>query len=52
MRLELIAGVDNARSIAVAERSGFKREGRMRAEYVVAGQPVDTYVYGRIRTDA
>lgn len=47
--LRIIAA--NARSIALAERSGFVREGTLRGEYRLAdGTRVDLAYYGRLRS--
>ncbi|MFN2536609.1 MAG: GNAT family N-acetyltransferase [Mycobacteriales bacterium] len=49
-RVELLAEVTNARSIRVAERAGFNREGLLRwARLDREGSPVDMVVFSRVR---
>jgi RimJ/RimL family protein N-acetyltransferase len=51
-RVELRIGDENAGSIAVAERAGFRYEGTMRSLYFKDGLRSDTRVYARIPSDA
>lgn len=51
-RLEAVCSVDNEASWRLLERKGFRREGRLRAYYVINGKRVDHYLYARLRTDA
>ena len=51
-RVELRIGSDNAGSIAVAERAGYRYEGTMRSLYFKDGRRSDTLVYSRIPSDA
>lgn len=48
-RVELTAATENVRSIRVAERAGFVREGRLRQAEWLDGSFVDHYVYGLLR---
>jgi putative acetyltransferase len=48
-RVSLEVFVDNAPAIALYERHGFEREGRLRAESLRDGALVDVYVMGRLR---
>ena len=50
-RIELHAGVDNAASIRVAEKLGFRREGIMRGRGLGAGGHYDMYLYGLLEDD-
>lgn len=50
-RLEILAGVDNVRSRAVAERLGFKFEGAVRRDQVVGGRHLDMAVYSQLRSE-
>lgn len=50
-RIELHAGIDNAASIRVAEKLGFRREGVVRERGLGAGGYYDMYVYGLLETD-
>jgi RimJ/RimL family protein N-acetyltransferase len=50
-RLEGDADPRNQRSIRVLERAGFRREGLLRARYVVDGEVQDAVVYGLLRTE-
>lgn len=45
IRLELRIAVDNAGSLAVAERAGYRREGVLRSLHFKAGERVDAAVY-------
>jgi ribosomal-protein-serine acetyltransferase len=50
-RLELQIAVDNAPSIAVAERAGFRREGVLRGRFARGASYVDGALYARISGD-
>ena len=50
-RMELRAGVDNLASQAVAERLGFRREGRLRRGCPHPDGGYDCYIYGLLRED-
>jgi RimJ/RimL family protein N-acetyltransferase len=50
-RIELRIDVDNAGSIAVAERAGYRREGVLRWLHVKDGYRADTSVWARLRSD-
>jgi RimJ/RimL family protein N-acetyltransferase len=50
-RLELTCGPDNAASQAVAERSGFRREGLLRSHLAFQGGRRDSLVYGLLPED-
>lgn len=51
-RCYIQAAVDNTRSLAVAERLGFQREGVLRSAWSVGGQPrVDAAMYGLPMTE-
>ncbi|MFC8733228.1 GNAT family N-acetyltransferase [Luteimicrobium sp. NPDC057192] len=50
-RLELTCAPDNAASQAVAERSGFRREGLLRAHLPFKGGRRDSLVYGLLPED-
>jgi RimJ/RimL family protein N-acetyltransferase len=50
-RLYLRIHPDNAASIRVAEKAGYRREGLLRSAGVVRGERVDLLVYGRLPTD-
>jgi ribosomal-protein-serine acetyltransferase len=50
-RLELRAGVDNRPSQRVAERLGFRREGRLRRGCTLPDGGYDCYVYGLLPED-
>jgi len=50
-RVELTVATDNARSIRLAERLGFVREGRLRQAEWLGGAFVDHYVYGLLRSE-
>jgi ribosomal-protein-serine acetyltransferase len=47
-RLEIRCEPENPRSIAVAERCGFVREGLLRHAAVISGRPRDAVLYARI----
>lgn len=47
-RLQAFIVVDNAPSIRVIEKAGYKREGRLQSYLKCAGQYLDAYVYGKI----
>ncbi len=50
-RVELTCATDNLRSVGVAERAGFVREGVLRQAEWLDGKAVDHYVYGILRSD-
>jgi ribosomal-protein-serine acetyltransferase len=50
-RLELRAGVDNVASQRVAEKLGFRREGRLRQGCAHGRMGYDCYLYGLLATD-
>jgi ribosomal-protein-serine acetyltransferase len=50
-RLELRAGLQNAASRRVAEKLGFRREGRMRRGCLGSQGGYDCYLYGLLATD-
>jgi ribosomal-protein-serine acetyltransferase len=50
-RVELMVATENERSIRVAERAGFVREGRLRQAERLDGAFVDLYVYGLLREE-
>ncbi len=50
-RIALLAGTENAASIRVAEKLGFKREGVLREACRGAGGFYDAYAYGLLRSD-
>lgn len=49
VRIQLEVNTDNARAIALYERFGFVREGRLRANVLRSGVLIDSYVMGRVR---
>ena len=49
-RLELTVTVDNERAIALYEKHGFVKEGRLRGHKLRDGGLVDAFVMGRLRT--
>jgi RimJ/RimL family protein N-acetyltransferase len=51
LRLEADADPRNARSIAVLERLGFRREGLLRERWLVAGEAQDSLVHGLLRRE-
>ena len=50
-RVELTCATDNQRSVRVAERAGFIREGLLRQAEWLDGSFVDHYVYGLLRSE-
>ena len=50
-RVELRAGVENVRSLRVAEKLGFQREGLLRNGLDGADGPFDTYMFGMTPED-
>jgi ribosomal-protein-serine acetyltransferase len=50
-RLELRAGVENVASQRVAEKLGFRREGRLRKGCPLGGTGYDCYLFGLLATD-
>lgn len=50
-RIDADVNLHNAGSMIALERLGFRREGRMRARWIVDGTPQDTYAYGLLRHD-
>jgi ribosomal-protein-alanine N-acetyltransferase len=50
-RVELLIDVENAASIRVAERSGYRREGVLRSWHVKDGARADMVVYSLLPTD-
>jgi ribosomal-protein-alanine N-acetyltransferase len=50
-RLEAGVHTDNTVSARALERLGFRREGRMRERWIVAGEKVDTATHGLRRND-
>ncbi len=50
-RLEAVCSVDNEASWRLLERRGFRREGLLRAYYVINGSRVDHYLYARLRAE-
>jgi ribosomal-protein-serine acetyltransferase len=50
-RLELVADVDNAASIRVAQKLGFRHEGIKREGAFVDGRGVDVHMFGLIASD-
>jgi ribosomal-protein-serine acetyltransferase len=50
-RVELTAATENVRSIRLAERVGFIREGRLREAEWLDGAFVDHFVYGLLRSE-
>ncbi len=50
-RVDLTCATDNTRSIKVAERAGFVREGCLRQAEWLGGSFVDHYVFGQLRSE-
>jgi len=50
-RLTALVHVENAASIRLLERLGFRREGLLRAHYLIGGEPVDHLAYGLLRDE-
>ena len=50
-RLELGHRVNNPASEVVARRAGFVKEGTEREKFLIDGQRIDVYTYGRLRAD-
>ncbi len=50
-RLTALVHVENAASIRLLERLGFRREGLLRAHYLIGGIPVDHLTYGLLRDE-
>ncbi|MGO2110477.1 MAG: GNAT family N-acetyltransferase [Pseudoclavibacter sp.] len=50
-RLELGHRANNPASGAVARRAGFVREGTERGKFLIDGERIDVYTYGRLRSD-
>ena len=50
-RLELVAAIDNAASLRVAEKLGFRFEGTKRDGTFVDGRGVDVHMFGLIASD-
>ena len=50
-RLEILVDPDNAASIRVAEKAGFRREGLLRSNAVFRGRRVDELIYSRLQGD-
>ena len=50
-RIELHAGIDNAPSIRIAEKIGFRREGVLRERGFGSGGHYDMFVYGLLEGD-
>jgi RimJ/RimL family protein N-acetyltransferase len=50
-RVEIRVAAGNSRSRAVAERLGFREEGRLRAGHRVAGAVHEELIYGRLKDD-
>lgn len=50
-RIELVADLENDPSWRIAEKLGMQREGVKRGGTVVAGKPVDVYLYGLLASD-
>lgn len=44
VRMELLIGADNAKSLAAAERVGAQREGTMRSRFVLNGRRIDVAI--------
>lgn len=50
-RLEARCHVDNTASQRVLDRTGFRREGRLRGYFRLRGERVDNFLYAQLRTD-
>jgi ribosomal-protein-serine acetyltransferase len=50
-RVEIRAGLENARSLAVAERLGFTQQGVSRAAELIGGRYIDQAVYAMLASD-
>lgn len=50
-RIEARCAVDNDASQRVLERTGFTREGRLRAYFRLRGQRVDNFLYAQLKAD-
>ncbi len=51
MRIEARCSLDNIASQKILEKVGFRREGRLRGYFVLAGERVDNYLYAILRQD-
>lgn len=50
-RIEAQTYVENERSIKVLEQLGFKKEGKLRENFLIDGKYEDSYLYGILATD-
>jgi ribosomal-protein-serine acetyltransferase len=50
-RIEIRAGVENARSRAIPERLGFRQEGVLHAAEFVGGRYIDQVVYAMVSSE-
>jgi ribosomal-protein-alanine N-acetyltransferase len=50
-RLEARCSIENLGSFRVLEKVGFRREGQLRAYFILDGKPVDNYLYAILRDD-
>lgn len=48
VRMELLIGADNAKSLAAAERIGAQREGTMRSRFVLNGSRIDVAIMAMV----
>jgi RimJ/RimL family protein N-acetyltransferase len=51
-RLQVSIAPENAASVRVAEKAGFRREGLLRSFKVIRGERVDSLMYSRLPNDA